>query len=290
MTGSDAGARGGALAVAASAVCFGVSIPLSAWTLDRVSSPFLLVAARFAFGGLVLLPAALRRDGVRDEWRKVGSCTVPLLAGYVMLTVALTRTTSTTAAFLSYLLVVIVPMMVAVVYRHLPSPALLVGIAVSVVGLDRLTGGFGAFGAGEALSLGAAVVFAVHVIVLGRIAASGEVDLTRLASFQLLGVGVLVAPVALVIDGPSTSRGFWIGAALVGLAGLGGLVLQSAGQQTIGPSRTALILMIDPVVAAAGGFWLGDRIGWRGTAGAALILAGVAIAELPARNSRAATS
>ena len=266
--------------MAASAVCFGASIPLSAWALARANAPYTLVALRFFAGGLVLLPAALRRRSAPRELRAVAACTAPLLAGYVMLTVALTKTTSTTAAFLSYLLVVIVPAMTAVVYRRLPSPALLIGIVLCVAGLERLTGGLDAFGGGEALSLGAAFVFAIHVIVLGRVASAGAVDVVRLTAFQLLAVGVAAAPAALAVDGLAHGAAFWAAGLAVAGAGLLGLLLQSLGQRLIGPSRTALILMVDPVVAAAGGYWLGERVGWRGVAGAALILAGIATTEV----------
>jgi len=212
----------------------------------------------------------------------VARCTVPLLLGYVALTVGLERTSSTTAAFLSYLLVVIVPVLSALVLRRLPSKGVAIGIVLSVAGLERLTGGGGAsFGAGEALCLLAAFLFAVHVLVLGDIASTTDIDPLRLSSFQLIGVGALATPVAVVADGIPAGFGWWTSALACAAVGVVALTLQTIGQREIGPSRTALILMVDPVVAAIGGYvWLGERVGWRGAFGAALILAGIATAEL----------
>jgi drug/metabolite transporter (DMT)-like permease len=53
------------------------------------------------------------------------------------------------------------------------------------------------------------------------------------------------------------------------------------GQRQVGPTRTALLLMIEPVAAAAFGYAAGDRLGAAGVAGAGLILAGILTAELP---------
>ena len=210
------------------------------------------------------------------------ACTIPLLLGYLALTVGLERTSSTTAAFLSYLLVVIVPVLSAFVLRTLPSRAVAVGIVLSVAGLERLTGGGGSdFGSGEALCLLAAFLFAIHVLVLGHVVTTTDVDSTRLASFQLLGVGLLATPIALAADGVPQSIDWWTGALVAAVLGVAALLLQTVGQREVGPSRTALILMVDPVVAAVGGYALLDeRIGWRGVFGAALILAGIAIAEV----------
>jgi drug/metabolite transporter (DMT)-like permease len=42
-----------------------------------------------------------------------------------------------------------------------------------------------------------------------------------------------------------------------------------------------LLLMIEPVSAAGLGYAVGDRLGLAGAVGAALILAGIAVAEFP---------
>lgn len=288
-------ALGGDAAVLASAVAFGITIPLSKWVLDDTAAPYWLVAVRFLVGGLLLLPVALRRPASGNgsaeisakafpdsEGRAVAMCTVPLLLGYLALTVGLERTSSTTAAFLSYLLVVIVPVLSALVLRTLPSRAVAIGIVLSVAGLERLTGGGeNDFGSGEALCLLAAFLFAIHVLVLGHVVTTTDVDSTRLASFQLIGVGVLAVPVALAADAVPQSGDWWAGALAAAAIGVAALLLQTVGQREVGPSRTALILMVDPVVAAIGGYALLDeRIGWRGVLGAALILAGIAIAEV----------
>ena len=201
---------------------------------------------------------------------------VALLAGYVLLALGLDRTTSTAAAFISYLLVVIVPLISAVLLRRFPSSGVVAGIVLCVAGLLFLTGGVDDVGAGEWLCLGAAVAFSFHVLLVGEYAP--HQDSLRFACGQLLAVGLAAAPVALALDGPSTDGLGWLVAS--GFVGCVALSLQLVGQRSVSPSRTSLLLMIDPVVAAAGGYWLGERVGWTGMLGCALILLGVGLGEL----------
>jgi drug/metabolite transporter (DMT)-like permease len=63
-------------------------------------------------------------------------------------------------------------------------------------------------------------------------------------------------------------------------------LVQTWAQRRTTATRTALAFAMEPVFAAAFGFWLaGDRLGWVGWAGAALIMAGIVAAEPAAADS-----
>ena len=107
-------------------------------------------------------------------------------------TIGLQYTGSATSAFITYLLVVFVPVLALVLLRRRPHPVTLAGIAVAVVGLVLLTdpgggGATGGFGRGEVLTLGCAVAFAAHVVILGETA--HRHDPIRLATVQVAVVG-----------------------------------------------------------------------------------------------------
>ena len=61
--------------------------------------------------------------------------------------------------------------------------------------------------------------------------------------------------------------------------------LQLYGQRRVSPSRTALVLMLEPVFAALLGWVDGERLGALGALGAGLILAGILVSELRPRFS-----
>ena len=268
--------------VLAAAVCFGSTFPVTKEVLDG-AGPYAVVGLRFLLGGLVLLPWARRRpSGVERavEAAAVARCSVVLLASYVLLTVGLRSTTSTAAAFITYLLVVIVPVLSAVVLRRLPPPAVAAGVVLATAGLLLLVGDGFRLGAGELLTLGCAVGFAVHILLLDRYAVA--LDTLRLAAFQLLAVGVgALVPAALRGELSALSGGALAACAFLAAAGVGGMVLQVAGQRSVGPTRTSLLLMLEPVLAAVGGYLIGERLPALGFVGAALILVGILVSELP---------
>jgi drug/metabolite transporter (DMT)-like permease len=66
--------------------------------------------------------------------------------------------------------------------------------------------------------------------------------------------------------------------------------LQMWGQRRVSASRTALVLMLEPVFAAILGFGAGERLGVLGAVGAVVILSGIVVSELGgARDAEAVT-
>jgi drug/metabolite transporter (DMT)-like permease len=258
--------RGGwaaSLALMAAALLFGSTFLVVQDAVESVEPlPFLTV--RFAIGTAALAPLALRR-GTTDlrtpGLLKAGALAgVALTAGYVLQTIGLQYTTSSVSAFLTYLLVVFVPL--------------------TVGGLALLGGGpdVGA-GRGELLTLGCALAFAVHLLVLAD--AAPRLPVAALSAVQFAVVaGVLVVP-GVLAGGYRFDGGAWAAAVYTGVAVTAvGLGLQAWGQRRVSATRAAILLLIEPVSAAVLGFAAGERLGMAGGAGAALILAGILVSEL----------
>ena len=94
---------------------------------------------RFLIAAAVLWPLAWRRSGTTHELAHGMLAGAALLAGYLLQTYGLQRTTGSRSAFITYLLVVIVPLMEAVLIRRRPRLAALVGAGLAVAGLVLLT-------------------------------------------------------------------------------------------------------------------------------------------------------
>ena len=195
-------------------------------------------------------------------------------------TVGLQYTSPSTSAFITYLLVVFVPLISFVVLRRRPHPLTLVGLVLAVAGLVLLTGGADvAFGRGEVLTLGCAVAFAAHIVILGETA--GRHDAIRLTCVQVTTVGVACLAASLVTGG---LRMPW---AAVGAAAFTGVFATALAffamvwaQRVVSPSRAALILLLEPVFAALLASATGDGLSGAALAGGALILAAVVVAEV----------
>jgi drug/metabolite transporter (DMT)-like permease len=277
-------ARTGDAALVVAAICFGSTFIV---VQDAVSSvePIPFLAVRFSLAAIVLWPMARRRPAQPGELRDGALAGAALVVGYVLQTVGLQYTASATSAFITYLLVVFVPVLGFVALRRRPHRITVLGIAVAVVGLLLLTdpgGGGGGFGRGEVLTLGCAVAFALHVLVLGETA--HRHDPIRLAAIQVALVGAACAGPGLWFGGYHfTTAALLAAAATAVVATALAFVLQVTGQRTVPPARAALLLLIEPVFAAVAATARGDALRAGQLAGGALILGAVVLSEtLPA--------
>lgn len=271
----------GALALAG--FMFGSTFIVVQDAIDRAEVlPFL--AVRFSIAAAVLAPLAFRKPatpGVARHGILAGLC---LLAGYIFQTVGLRDTTAAASAFITYLLVVLVPLIVAIRTRRLPKANVVVAVVLAVAGLYALAGGTGGFGRGELLTLGCAVAFAFHLLVVGAV--SKRHDAFRLTFWQVATVAALcLIPGAFSGSGPNAGYAFdrsvWVAAAVCGIGATAlAFWAQSWGQRVVSDTQAAIILLLEPVSAALLGELTGDSLGWRGAVGAVLILAAVIAAEL----------
>jgi len=157
----------GTAALAGAGLLFGTTFVVMQGAIERAEVlPFL--AVRFAVGALVLLPFALGRPSAPGELRVGLLAGLVLLVGYLFQTVGLQYTSSTSSAFITYLLVVFVPILTAVLTRRPPERSVVIAVVLAVTGLLLLSGGLDGFGRGELLTLGCAFAFAVHILILGR--------------------------------------------------------------------------------------------------------------------------
>ena len=281
MTGSrTSGTRAGELALAGAALCFGGTFLVVQDAVERVE-PVPFLAVRFSLGALALWPLARRRPSRAGEVRAGVWGGLALLAGYVLQTVGLQYTDSATSAFITYLLVVLVPVLGVVVHRTRPHRATVVGVALAVAGLVLLTDpsdGLG-LGRGEVLTLGCALAFAVHVLVV-----AGTVDRfdpVRLAAIQVAVVGAGCAVPGLVLGGygfPAPAVGAAAATAIVATAAA--FVLQVSGQRTVPATRAALLLLLEPVFAGVLAGITGEPLGAVQLAGAGVILGAIVVGEL----------
>ena len=223
-----------------------------------------------------------------------------LAAGYQFQTAGLARTTAAKSAFITGLVVVIVPMLTAIPAlrppnAHAPGWSAAAGAVLAFAGLLLLTTPagtvwrnlFSSMGTGDLLTLVCALAFAGHLVALAR--ASQRVPAGQIATLQI-GSAALVMLATLPLGGALylhlTAR--LVVALLVTslLATAAAFTIQSWAQQHLPPTHTAILLTLEPVFAAITSVLvLGERLGLRSLAGAGLILAGIAAIELLPRPS-----
>ncbi|MGE3537096.1 MAG: DMT family transporter [Candidatus Tectimicrobiota bacterium] len=260
--------------------------------------PLLLLAWRFTLAGLLWLlcfPAARRGwnwASVRHSLLLGGL----LCGGQTLQMLGLDRTSEAVNAFLTSLTVVFVPCCMLLVLRRPPAPRLWVAVALATLGVWLMTGATpSGFGLGEMLGLGCALVFTVHMIVLGEV---GRRDSAwRLAPGQFLSVGCGAATACLWLGsglGAAGQSPSWMLALhmpvllnlllLVAVATMLAFGLMFHFQPQLDPTRAALLYLAEPIFAALFAYGMvGRSLSPLALAGAALVLLANVCAELLGR-------
>jgi drug/metabolite transporter (DMT)-like permease len=264
---------------------WGSSFAAVDWALQSLGS-WQLLAVRFTLAGLLALlwsPGALRVRGQGREWSASLWLSLWLGIGYVTQTFGLETTTPTRSAFITALLIVLVPVVQILRLRRRPRPGALVGIALATAGLWFLCHpSGGALVIGDWLTLICALAWSIYIVELQRL--SGSVGLARLVLVQCL----LIAALSWVMTLPSGAVSWDLGPlhwlVLIHLGVLCTFVtilVHNRFQRDTTPTRAALIFAAEPVFAALIA-WVafGHTLGFLGIVGAGLILAGILAAEL----------
>jgi drug/metabolite transporter (DMT)-like permease len=274
---------------------WGCTFPLVKSALSDIS-PLLFNLLRMSLAALVLLLINFKelRGLTRAELRLCLTAGLFLALGYSFQTSGLALTTPSKSAFLTGLVVVIVPILnliprVAPATSPKPNAIVFLGAILAFIGLILLTSTPGTGAAllsgmhlGEWLTLLCAVAFAAHLLTLAH--AAPQLSARRLGTLQIAFAAVFML-FALPLGGrpqlhltPTAVLALAITALFATAAAF---TIQSWAQQLLPPTHTALILTLEPVFAALTSLlFFHERFGPRELLGAALILAGILLAEL----------
>jgi drug/metabolite transporter (DMT)-like permease len=216
-----------------------------------------------------------------------------LALGYQFQTAGLRLTTPSKSAFITGLVVVIVPLLLVVPWlrphgTHAPRWNAWLGALLAFAGILLLTTpagagfDFTAINAGDLLTLGCSVGFSFHMLALAHF--SPRVRFEQLAVLQVAFAAVFMGISLPVFEHPFVH---WTPRVVVALliaalfATAAAFTIQSWAQQFIPATHTALLLTLEPVFAWLTSFvFLGERLGLRSGSGALLILAGICLTEL----------
>ncbi len=262
----------GALTVAAA--LFGMTFVVVKDALDSIP-PLAFVGWRFLIGAVILL--IIGRPFGRSVWRDGTIAGIVLFIGYATQTIGLELTSATNSGLITGLYVVFTPLIAAIARRTSPAIATVVGASMSIVGLGALTVTETlTFESGDLWTLASAVSFAVYIVIIAYLAPRHEVvpfTAVQLAFVAVAGLGMS----AVVEQNPALPpTEVWPTLLATGVVvTAGAFLIQVWSQTVIGPSRTAIILAVEPLFAVAtAALVLAERLTLRGWFGAALIMAG----------------
>jgi drug/metabolite transporter (DMT)-like permease len=211
----------------------------------------------------------LSLDITRAEWLGGFLCGLALGVASLLQQVGMAMNHSAgKTAFITALYVALVPVLGLFVGRK-TGPLVLLGVLGAVCGafllaFDSSGGEQLGFAVGDLLVLGAALVFAVQILIIDHY--SPRVDGIRLSLVQFLTGALLTLPCMLVLEGktlPTVSFGaglpslFYLGVLSSGVA----YTLQIIGQGKTHPAVASVVLSLESVFGLVGGaLFFGERL------------------------------
>ncbi|TFG38319.1 MAG: DMT family transporter [Syntrophobacterales bacterium] len=274
------------------AIIWGFAFVAQRVGMDYVG-PFLFNGIRFALGCLVLIPFILKngisnKKGARElldpKTIVIGGALagLTLFGGSSLQQVGIVYTTAGKAGFITGLYVVIVPFL-ALLWKQHTNRGTWVGAICAASGLyflsinEEFTIDFG-----DSLVLLGAFCFAAHVLVIGWL--SPKMNSLKLAFIQYAAVSLVSLITALIFEDIYLHRIvqaavpiLYGGVMSVGIA----YTLQVIGQRKAHPAHASIILSLEAVFAALGGWLiLQEVMTFRQLSGCALMLSGMLISQL----------
>lgn len=258
--------------------------------------PFTFQAIRCLLGVLFLFPVTIlfdRKIGVKESLKKWKNptlwisgivCGVALFIATSLQQVGLVYTTPGKAGFLTAMYIVLVPILGIFVHRK-PGINALFSVILALIGLYLLSfTNISNVNIGDLFMIGCAFAFAVQILLIDRFAQ--QLDGLRLNCVQALVVSILSVPGILLnqetID-MNTILSCWLPLCFAGVLSMGvGYSLQIVGQKRLEPTAASLIMSLESVFSALGGWLLlRNTMTPAELTGCALVFAGVIVSQLP---------
>ncbi len=276
------------------AIIWGFAFVAQRAGMDYVG-PFTFNGIRFAIGSLSLLPLVLMSREQRTATNKIlpnpglktilfggAALGLALFSGASLQQIGLVYTTAGKAGFITGLYVIMVPVL-GLFWKQQPKIGTWIGAILAAIGLYFLsvTEQF-TIEMGDLLVLIGAIFWAAHVLIVGWL--SPRINPIKLAFSQYVACSILSLITASVVELITLSSIFeaaipilYAGLLSVGIA----YTLQVIAQRDAHPAHAAILLSLEAVFAAVGGWLILDEIiSPRGLVGCGLMLAGMLLSQL----------
>ena len=287
----------GSISLLAATVIWGFAFIAQSLGMDLIG-PFTFQFSRCVLAVLFLIPCAFLLDLGKCSagesvkkwlnpqlWKSGLICGGALFIAASLQQVGLQYTDAGKAGFITAMYIVLVPILGLFLKRKPPKSAFF-SVLLAVAGLYLLSCvGVTEINRGDILVMGCAMAFAVQITCIDRFAAN--VDGFRLNCIQSLVVALLSFPCMLLTETVVISNilSCWGPLLFAGVMSMGiAYSLQIVGQKDLEPTTASLIMSLESVFAALGGWWLLNEsmTAWEMT-GCALVFAAVILSQLPDR-------
>jgi len=261
----------------------------SAFTAQRMvaqlGSVYLFNGARFLLASVVLIPFIRNNRISRGQVFWMVAAGILVFIASALQQAGMISTTAGNAGFITSLYVIIVPVLLFLGWKEKTHWLLWLAVILAAFGAYLLsTGGKFETRDGDLLEMAGAVLWAGHVILLGKVA--NRFDFLTFAAGQFFIAGLLNSVIGMWLESPVVLTTLKLQIAILYTAVLSvavGYTLQIWAQRHTPPTDASLILCLEAVFAVIAGWMiLGESLTDLQIAGCSLIILAVLLAQVRA--------
>lgn len=249
------------------------------------------LAVRFAVAAvamLALFPRHVRRLGRTGIARGLALGGI-YGVGQLLQTWGLALISPSVSGFATGMYVVFTPILAMLLLGQRMPRVVWLAVGLATAGLAVLSLDGVSVDAGVWLTLASAVLYGLHIVLLGQWSRPGEAF--GLSAMQMVAIAAVCLAATLPHGGPTAppDRAAWLAVLYMALiAGAGAMAMQTWAQAHLPATRAAIVMTTEPVFAAAFAVAFGsDLLTWRMLAGGALVLGAMYLVELAPRRGAA---
>ncbi len=271
------------LALFSVAIFWGGSFPVMKIALGSIP-PYTFLAIRYLVSALLLLPFSYKYFKQINKKTIIYSFLIALtlFLGSGLQVLGLLYTTPSKSGFLTGLNVIIVPILIAIIYKKIPELKVILGIILSLSGLYIMSsGGAAGMNIGDILTILCAFSFGTQIILVDKF--TQDINIPLFTFLEMLFVGLMGFIPAISIEGMQFDINFISIGGILYLAifcTIYAYGLQNKVQKFTTPSHAAIIFLAEPVFGAIFSIFIGDMLTGRTLIGCVLILFGMVIINL----------
>ncbi len=244
------------------------------------------LAVRFAIAAAALAVVAPRAVARLSSAARRRGLLLGLVYGLaqILQTMGLEHTSASVSGFITGMYVVLTPVFAAVLLHQRVGSATWAAVALATAGLAVLSLHGASAGFGEAVTLVAAALYALHIVALGRWSSAREALGLSVVQMAVIAAVTAVAAVPGGITLPASGADWAAVVYMAVVAGALALLVQTWAQAHMPAPRAAVVMTLEPVFAAGFAVALGDEEPTaRMAVGGLLVLTAMYVAELTPR-------
>jgi drug/metabolite transporter (DMT)-like permease len=259
-------------------VIWGFSFPFMDYLLGEMSV-FMLLFIRFSISSIILLAIFYKQllQMSKKEFKRILIISIAYLLGMYFQVIGLSKSSSTNTAFITSLTVIILPIILKVLDKHILAKKMILGIAIATVGISLMTLQSNmTFSRGDIIVFLGTICFAFLYYFLGKYGNQVQTGALTIIQFVIIS---FVSGIFVIWNGDyhvlTNTKSLFMIVFLIIFCTIVASLLHNKVQHYVPTAFVGIIFLLEPIAASTLAWLMGETITIRQGLGAIIVIISV---------------